>query len=278
MDSGKDFLAQLQPHLPWITLVGVLLLFALLRVSRKALRLRIDEIGYYWLRERGPLLWFWFNAPGVILHELSHAIMLLLFYPFGFRITSITLFRVKPMPMRKVKGRVVRSRGRQSLQLGEVQYVRPQGRIMSYVGDGFSGVAPLLGGIAMFAFLYWAATGYQLWDFPFNAQWDLQWRRPDWPWWTLLITPYLILTVTSELWPSRQDWYGARWLLFGVSMALILIVGIIYLQFNHIVNYPLLLQLATSIAAHVDFALLVLIGLDLLFLLLAELILYVARR
>ena len=77
-------------------------------------------------------------------------------------ITSITLFRIKPMAQRASNGRVVKSKGPQSLQLGEVQYVRPQGRFMSHVGDGLSGMAPLFGGVAMLTFLYWIATGYNL--------------------------------------------------------------------------------------------------------------------
>src|SRR6266849_568481 len=130
--------AQIQPYEPWLIISAVIVFFLLLRVTRKRLRQRVDEIGYHFLGERGSLVWFWLNAPGVMLHELSHAFVVLLFRPFGFRITSIALFRIKPMMLRGSNGQLIRSGGRQSLQLGEVQYVRPQGRIMSYVGDGFS--------------------------------------------------------------------------------------------------------------------------------------------
>ncbi len=186
---------QIAPYQPWLTIAGVFLLFLLLRITRAGLRQRVDEIGYWSLGERGRLIWFWLNAPGVILHELSHAFVVLLFYPFGFHITSITLFRVKPTPVVGPNGRTVRSGGRQSLQLGEVQYVRPQGRLMSYIGDGLSGIAPLIGGTIMFTFLYWVATGFNLWDFPLDAHQRLQLLRPGWPWWTLIFAPYLILTV-----------------------------------------------------------------------------------
>src|SRR5579875_2734359 len=134
---------QLATYGPWLFIAAVLVLFVLLRFTRRSLRRRVDEIGYRLLGERGLLIWFWLNAPGVILHELSHALVVLLFYPCGFRITSITFFRVKPTLQRSGNGRVVRQGGRQSLQLGEVQYVRPQGRLMSYIGDGLSGIAPL---------------------------------------------------------------------------------------------------------------------------------------
>src|SRR5437868_173286 len=118
-------ITQMQPYEPWLLITGVFGLFILLRVTRKFLRQRVDEIGYRLFRERGLLIWFWLNAPGVILHELSHAFIVLLLHPFGFRITSIAIFRIKPIVQRSPNGRIMKSNGRQSLQLGEVQYVRP---------------------------------------------------------------------------------------------------------------------------------------------------------
>jgi hypothetical protein len=268
-------MAQIAPYQPWLIIAGVFLLFFLLRITRAGLRRRVDEIGYWLFGERGRLIWFWLNAPGVILHELSHAFVVFLFLPFGFRITSITLFRVKPTPVVGADGRrVVRNGGRQSLQLGEVQYVRPQGRFMSYIGDGLSGIAPLLGGIAMFAFLYWVATGYHLWDFPLDTQQHIRLLRPDWPWWTLIFAPYLILTVTSELWPSRQDWHGARWFVSGLLvLAVILVLTLWYTN-----QLAAMLTISAFVAAHIDFALLILLGLDLLFLIIAEVLVHAVRR
>jgi len=92
-------MAQIAPYQPWLIIAGAFLLFFLLRITRSSLRRRVDEIGYWLFGERGRLIWFWLNAPGVILHELSHAFVVFLFSPFGFRITSITLFRVKPTPV-----------------------------------------------------------------------------------------------------------------------------------------------------------------------------------
>ncbi len=188
MYLDTKLMEQIAPYQPWLIITAVFVLFTILRVTRKGLRQRVDEIGYRLIRERGLLIWFWLNAPGVILHELSHALVVLLFTPMGFRITSITLFRIKPMVQRGANG-LSRSGGRQSLQLGEVQYVRPQGRFMSYVGDGMSGIAPLFGGIAAFILLYWVATGYSLWEIPLDAHQHLQLLRPGWPWWTLIFAP-----------------------------------------------------------------------------------------
>lgn len=281
MSSDPTLAAQIAPYQPWLIIASMFLLFALLRFTRKGLRQRVDEIGYRLLRERGLLIWFWINAPGVILHELSHALVVLLFMPFGFRITSITLFRIKPMEQRSADGRVVRNARRQSLQLGEVQYVRPQGRVMSYVGDGVSGIAPLFGGIAMLTFLYWVATGYNLWDGPFihcsqlsaSCQ-QLQLLRPHWPWWTLTFAPYLILTVTSELWPSRQDWRGARWFVGGLTLVLLAALALLwYLKY-----FQPMLQTATSIASRISFALIILLLLDLVFLIVAEVFVRAVRH
>ncbi|MBE3560408.1 MAG: hypothetical protein IMW89_14465 [Ktedonobacteraceae bacterium] len=267
--SDTQLLAQIAPYQPWLVIAGVFVLFFLLRLSRKSLRQRVDEIGYRLMRERGLLIWFWLNAPGVILHELSHALAVLLLRPFGFRITSITLFRIKPVVQRAPNGRIMRSGGRQSLQLGEVQYVRPQGRLISYIGDGISGIAPLFGGTAMVLLLYWVATGYNLWDFPIDtARNYLQILRPGWPWWTLLFAPYLLLTVTSELWPSRQDWRGARWFVLGLTLLLLIALFLIW----YFQRLSQVLTIATFIASRIDFALLVLLALDLAFLAIAEII------
>ena len=272
MDPAQS--AQMNQYLPWLIVAGVVGLILILRLTRKGLRQRVDEIGYRLRRERGLLIWFWLNAPGVMLHELSHALVVLLFYPFGFRITSITLFHVQPKVQAKYSGRSMKTGGRQSLQLGEVQYSRPQGRPMSYIGDGLSGIAPLFGGIGMFILLYWAATGYNLWDYVNNQQAIL---RPGWPWWTLLVIPYLILTVTSELWPSSQDWRGARWFVGGILLLAIVTITILWAAGSLVFN-NVLLQNISSIAKYLDFALLVLVGLDLVFLVIAELIVQLMRR
>src|SRR6266851_496684 len=123
---NTELTKQLAVYSPWFFIAAVFVLFALLRVTRTSLRRRVDRIGYHMMKERGLLIWFWFNAPGVILHELSHALVVLLFYPFGFRISSITLFRVKTRQQYAYGSRSMKNAGKQSLQLGEVQYIRPQ--------------------------------------------------------------------------------------------------------------------------------------------------------
>jgi hypothetical protein len=269
--------AEIQPYEPWLIIAGVIVFLILLRITRKRLRHHIDQIGYSLWGERGLYIWFWLNAPGVILHELSHAIVILLLYPFKFRITSIALFRIRPVQQRLPDGRIVKNiGGKQSLQLGEVQYIRPQGKLMSNVGDGLSAIAPLFGGIAMFIFLYWVATGYNLWEYNLLLT-NFHLLRPGWPWWTLLFAPYLILTVTSELFPSGQDWRGARWLVVVLLLVTILVLGFLW-YFKVLVFNTALLYAISGIAAHIDFALLVLLALDLLLLLLSYGLLRLVRR
>lgn len=271
MNQEAQLALQLAPYIPWLMIAGVFVLFILLRVTRKAVRQRVDFFGYQLRGERGLVIWFWLNAPGVILHELSHALVVLLFYPFGFRITSIALFRIKPMTQRGPNGRVIKSGGRQSLQLGEVQYKRPTGRLVTHIGDGLSAVAPLIGGLIALAFLYWIATGYDIWEIHFNV------LRPGWPWWTLLFAPYLILTVTSELWPSRQDWRGARYLLLGLFVLLLLLLVLLWL-IKILVFDAATLQAFATIALHIDYALLILLGLDIVFFFIAEILVRLVRR
>ena len=100
--------------------------------------------------------------------------------------------------------------------------------------------------------------------------------RPGWPLWTLIFAPYLILTVTSELWPSSQDWKGARRFVAGL-IVLLLLVALAFWYFHHI-NKAELLIIGTFVASRINFALLVLLALDIVFLIVAELLVRMLRR
>ncbi len=204
MQPDIQLMRQLAPYEPWLVGAGVIVLFVTLHFTRKLLRRRVDEIGYRLMGEKGLYIWFWLNAPGVMVHELSHAAVIYLFSGWGFRITRITLFRIKTNSEEKSQGKTMRKGGATSLQLGEVQYVRPKGRFMSEVGDGLSGIAPIFGGTVMFIFLYWVATGYSLWNFPLDAHQHLQLIRPGWPWWTLIFAPYLISLLPPNCGPADR--------------------------------------------------------------------------
>src|SRR5437763_14393036 len=117
--------AQMNRYLPWLIIAGVVGLFLLLRITRKGLRQRVDEIGYRLRGERGLMIWFWLNAPGVMLRELSQAVVVLLFYPFGFRVTSMRLFRVQPITQTSNGGRRMQTAGKPSLKRVEEQCTEP---------------------------------------------------------------------------------------------------------------------------------------------------------
>ena len=91
------------------------------------------------------------------------------------------------------------------------------------------------------------------------------------------LVPYLILTVTSELWPSSQDWRGARWFVGAILLVAIVTIAILWAAGSLVFNNALL-QNISSIAKYLDFALLVLVGLDIVFLAIAELIVQLMRR
>lgn len=271
MNQEQTIAAQIAPYTPWLIIAGVFVLFLLLRAMRRVLHRRIEEIGQRFFGANGWKVWFWLNVPGVMLHELSHALVILLFSPFGFRITSISFFRIKPVEQRDSKGRVVKNSAISSIQLGEVQYKRPTGRFMSYVGDGMSAVAPLFGGLVMLALLYWVATGYNIWEIHLNI------FRPGWPWWTLLFAPYLIFTITSELWPSRVDWHGASRLLIALLiLALLALFSLWYLRVLVFDNATL--QVVVFVAMHIDYVLLILLALDILIFIVAEFVVQLGRR
>ncbi len=107
--------AQIKPYAPWLIIAGVFVLFILLRVTRRELRARVDEIGYRLIGSRGLFIWFWMNAPGVIVHELSHALAVLLLWPWEFRLTNVTLFRIRQVQPRGRDSRSMRSGGRQPM-------------------------------------------------------------------------------------------------------------------------------------------------------------------
>ncbi len=274
MQPDTQLMQQLAPYEPWLIGAGVIVLFVILRFTRKTLRRRVDEIGYRLMGEKGLYIWFWLNAPGVVVHELSHASVIYLLSGWGFRITSISLFRIKPNVQESSARGTMRKGGATSLQLGEVQYSRPRGRFLSEVGDGLSGIAPIFGGTAIFILLYWVATGYYLWNFPLDTHQHLQLLRPGWPWWTLIFAPYLILTITSELWPSRQDWRGARWFVIDLSILIVFVLVALWYT-GHLLPMLPVVQL---IASRIDFALLILLALDVFFILIAETVVRIVRH
>ena len=91
------------------------------------------------------------------------------------------------------------------------------------------------------------------------------------------LSPYLILTVTSELWPSRQDWHRARILVWTLLILAALTTGLC-ISFKLLVLNDALVNSLASVALYLDFAFAVLLALDLVFLFAAEGIVQFMRK
>jgi hypothetical protein len=179
-----------------------LTLIALVAISRWITR-EVQMIG---LRltgsERVALLGYYFLLlPGIVLHELSHAVVAWL---LGLKVGK---FALGP----KMRGRYV--------ELGSVQ-VSSGGAIR----DSLVGLAPFLAGTAVLLLVgynvfdvamlgrAWNAAG---WPGVLNAM-DSIWRVPDfWPW------TYAIFAASNAMMPSPAD--RQPWLAAGLYVALALI-------------------------------------------------------
>ena len=242
-----------------LTLFELYLLPKLFLATHLELHRCIDIIGYRLRGKSGLKIWYYFNAPGIILHQLSRAIVMVLLYPFGFRLTSITFFRIQ-------EG-VIQEGTKQTLILGTVNYKRPPRRLTTYIGDGLSSIAPLIVGVALFLFLYWLSTGYNIWGYSWQNTLHLQIIHPGWPWWLFILSSFLSLTIISQLWLKRQEWKGPSFL--AISLVLIMVVTIVLANNAFTINGDLLLGIMLT-TAHLDFALLALLVVDTFFLLVAE--------
>lgn len=148
----------------------------------------------------------WTGWLGTPVHELSHAVMCVL---FGHRIVDMALFEPD-----KVDGR-----------LGYVTHVWTRGNLYQEIGGFFIGIAPLIGGTL-------AMTGMLLVFYPDAGFSALAVTDPDAPFWgcvqqilsnlfaglfsgaqlasfKLWIFLYLLLCIGTHMGPSEQDYRGA---------------------------------------------------------------------
>lgn len=246
-------------NITFLILFGLYLLPRLLFAIHLDLRRCIDKVGYRLFGKAGWRFWFWLNAPGIVLRQLSRVIVMLLLYPFGFRLTSITFFRVQ-------EG-IIQDGTKRGLTLGAVNYKRPAKRLTSYIGDGLSSIAPLIVGVALFIFLYWLSTGHNIWEYSWQSTLQLQIARSGWLWWLFIPSCCFSLIVIPQLWLKRQEWKGSSFL--AISLVLIIVIAIVLASTSFIINIVSLLNIL-SIAAHLDLALLALLAVDIFFILVAR--------
>jgi len=132
-----------------------------------------------------------FLIPGIMIHELSHALACRL---VGAKIDEINLF---------------------SQQGGHVKYRSPK---LPILGDMFIGFAPILGGIGVLLFFSWL-FGLQI----TTIQELPSFIMANWLNWQFWIFIYLIISIIICLAPSKQDIKNA---LGGILV--IFILGIIF--------------------------------------------------
>jgi len=193
----------------WQALSVALLLaavFALLSLSSAYLQGRIVGLAWRLTRnaERANRFYFALMRPGVVVHELAHAIAAAL---VGGRVTSFNVLETAVMP----------GAGGAQVRLGHVSYTIPgrEGRLGTRLRDAFVGFAPLpfglllVGGALALSGVNWAG--------------DLAAQAPavarTWQFWAALL---VIVEVADQMGPSsvdRRNWPAAI-LLLGALVAL----------------------------------------------------------
>lgn len=134
-----------------------------------------------------------FIAPGIIIHELSHALACFL---TGAKVQEINLF---------------------SSQGGYVRHGLPK---IPIIGKIFISFAPILGGIGALWFIAWF-LGLVL-----NGQ-GFVFVQANWLSWQFWLFVYLTISIIICLVPSRQDFKNA----FG-GLLIVFILGIIFYYLN----------------------------------------------
>jgi hypothetical protein len=187
----------------WHALSALLLLggvFGLLSLSSAYLQGRVVGLAWRLTRnaERANRVYFAIMRPGVVVHELAHAIAAAL---VGGRVTGFNVLETAVMPG---------GRGGQ-VRLGHVTYTIPgrEGRLGTRLKDAFVGFAPLPFGILLVAGAL-ALSGV-------NWAGDLAAQAPavaqTWQFWVALV---VIVEVADQIAPSsvdRRNWPAAILLL-----------------------------------------------------------------
>ncbi|APS42657.1 putative membrane protein [Weissella jogaejeotgali] len=148
---------------------------------------------------RAPLLFGWL---GVIVHELSHAGMAIL---FGHKINRLVLL-TNPF------------RSDREQRLGYVAHSWQPKNIYQQFGNFFIGLAPVIG-----ITLLTGLTTQLLWPELFAVQ-TIEWQVfSSVPWWQLVIWLYIVVNLNLAMNLSRSDWSNVWQGLAYYSVVLLLI-------------------------------------------------------
>lgn len=201
----------------------------ILRLLQIALQSRLAR----WFGWRVVLITGWLGTP---IHELSHALMCVL---FRHRIEKMALFRPD----------------RETMKLGYVQHVYRPTNIYQVIGNFFIGTAPLVGGtLAMYGllWLFYPDTARSATIDPSvgNALASGQIASAAWQVMThavdvlqqvitvdrlttirLWLFMYLMLCIGSHMAPSRSDYRGSKWGAV-LLLAMLLVLNLVFQVFG----------------------------------------------
>lgn len=217
----------------------------------------------YWLDTSGKPSksphhkWIWLTAPGVVVHELGHALMVIIFMPLGFRVDKVVLFN-------PWAGKTTLSNGSQLEMAGYVQWSAPRNGIpiLSSIAIVLIGLGPYFSGWGLCSWLYYYLSGHWPWDGPFSI-------APGHSILLILLLFYLMIAVLAHASPSKGDIDTSRYSLVVVSLLLGTMFGtLIFLRkplpFNTAI-ITFLPPLCAGICSLLILLIAIEIGLDLLF-------------
>ncbi|MDZ7798268.1 MAG: hypothetical protein U5L76_01470 [Patescibacteria group bacterium] len=158
--------------------------------------------SWVWAKVLPGLKFRYFIAPGVMVHELSHAVM--------------CLFMLAP----------VRKISFFSRQGGYVEHGRSR---FGFLGNTLISIAPIFGislGLWLIIYLFNFSLDINSIDFGlgfsdnlwvlFKSAWQL--IKTNWSSWPFWIFIYLVISLTSSLAPSKKDFQNAFWGLVFISI------------------------------------------------------------
>jgi hypothetical protein len=172
---------------PWITLVWLIIVFFLMLVLRRWIEAHVQGVAYLITRDQTVALWVFFLIflPGTLVHELSHWL--------AAKLLGVRTGRIVIWPQAKRDG---------SLWLGAIQIAR-----VDPVRSSLIGLAPLISGSVLVAFIGARLQLNSLGDALASGNWELVWEAliqsvslsDFWLW------LYLLFAIANRMLPSPAD-------------------------------------------------------------------------
>jgi hypothetical protein len=211
-----------QLPLYWRATFVLLLLVAVfltLAHTSRWLQTRIVHFARLWTpsHERAVRVYYFVMRPGVLVHEMAHALFALL---FGGKITEFTAWETSEAPQNRGA-----TRGQRSVRLGHVRYtLRGRSRFRSRLKQAVIGFAPLPVGVAVIGLLLWLQrVGLPTDAEPVNLEMlkSLPWTEPLF--WASLLCVLWVANLMTPSSADRTEWPSALALLAVVVLVIALI-------------------------------------------------------